>query len=39
VVLTPHNAFNSREALKRKAEQSVGQIEHLRKTGSFLCQL
>lgn len=25
VILTPHNAFNTREALQRKAEQSAGQ--------------
>jgi D-lactate dehydrogenase len=36
VLLTPHNAFNTAEAVARKAEQSIRQIEHHRATGSFL---
>lgn len=36
VILTPHNAFNTREALERKAAQSVEQVEHFLRTGSFL---
>jgi D-lactate dehydrogenase len=36
VLCTPHNAFNTEEAVYRKAEQSVQQIEHFLKTGTFL---
>ena len=36
VILTPHNAFNTAEALERKAEQTVQQIEHFRAHGKFL---
>jgi D-lactate dehydrogenase len=36
VILTPHNAFNTAEAVERKAEQSVQQIEHFLKQGKFL---
>jgi D-lactate dehydrogenase len=36
VILTPHNAFNTREALERKARQSVEQIEHFWAHGRFL---
>lgn len=36
VILTPHNAFNTAEAVQRKAEQSVRQTEHFLQTGSFL---
>lgn len=39
VVLTPHNAFNSQEALRRKAEMSVAQIRQFRETGSFSWQV
>jgi D-lactate dehydrogenase len=28
VIMTPHNAFNTREALARKSEQSVHQLAH-----------
>jgi D-lactate dehydrogenase len=35
-ILTPHNAFNTREALERKAAQSAEQAEHFLRTGSFL---
>jgi D-lactate dehydrogenase len=36
VILTPHNAFNTAEAVERKAEQTVRQIEHFRAHGKFL---
>ncbi len=36
VILTPHNAFNTMEAVERKAQQSVQQIEHFLRTGRFL---
>ncbi|MCX6995834.1 MAG: hydroxyacid dehydrogenase [Kiritimatiellaeota bacterium] len=36
VILTPHNAFNTQEAVVRKAEQSVRQIEHYLRHGCFL---
>lgn len=35
-ILTPHNAFNTAEAIARKGEQSVQQIEHFLKHGHFL---
>ena len=36
VILTPHNAFNTSEAVERKAEQSIQQIRHFKETGAFL---
>lgn len=36
VILTPHNAFNTTEAVARKAEQTVQQIAHFQKHGAFL---
>ena len=36
VILTPHNAFNTAEALSRKTEQSIQQVERFLSTGSFL---
>ncbi len=36
VLFTPHNAFNSQEAVARKAEHSVRQLVHFRETGQFL---
>jgi D-lactate dehydrogenase len=36
VICTPHNAFNTQEAVRRKSEQSLMQIENLRKTGRFI---
>jgi len=36
VLCTPHNAFNTEEAVVRKSEQSVEQIDHFLKTGTFL---
>ena len=35
-ILTPHNAFNTAEALARKTGQSVQQVEHFLSAGSFL---
>jgi D-lactate dehydrogenase len=35
VILTPHNAFNTNEAVGRKAEQSVQQVEHYIKHNNF----
>ena len=37
VILTPHNAFNTTEAVDRKAEQTVQQVLHFQKHGKFLC--
>ena len=36
VLCTPHNAFNTEEAVVRKSEQSVEQIQHILKTRYFL---
>jgi len=36
VILTPHNAFNTRESVERKALQSVQQLEHYMNTKAFL---
>ena len=36
VICTPHNAFNSFEAVERKSDHSVQQIVALRDTGRFL---
>ena len=36
VILTPHNAFNTAEAVERKTEQTVQQIEHFLEHGKFL---
>jgi len=36
VILTPHNAFNTEEAVVRKSEQAVQQVVHFLKTGHFL---
>ena len=35
VLLTPHNAFNTTEAVRRKAEQAVEQVTRFLKTGTF----
>ncbi|PIQ83113.1 MAG: hydroxyacid dehydrogenase [Candidatus Omnitrophica bacterium CG11_big_fil_rev_8_21_14_0_20_64_10] len=35
VLLTPHNAFNTVEALERKAQQSVEAVVQFLKTGTF----
>ncbi len=39
VILTPHNAFNTRESVKRKAEQSVAQIMHYVQYGRFIWEI
>jgi len=36
VILTPHNAFNTREAVERKAEQSAQQVVRFLEQGRFL---
>jgi D-lactate dehydrogenase len=36
VICTPHNAFNSLEAVDRKSEHSARQIVEFRRTGRFL---
>ena len=36
VILTPHNAFNTHEAVKRKTDQSVQQIVNFMEKGHFL---
>jgi len=36
VILTPHNAFNTIEAVDRKADHSIQQINHFLKYGKFL---
>lgn len=35
VILTPHNAFNTREAVERKARQSVEELVRFRQSGGF----
>ncbi|MGC9323761.1 MAG: NAD(P)-dependent oxidoreductase [Desulfomonilia bacterium] len=39
VILTPHNAFNTEEALMRKVKQTIEQIEAFHGTGEFLWPL
>ena len=39
VILTPHNAFNTAEAVERKAEQSLQQVEAFLQNGRFLWPL
>jgi D-lactate dehydrogenase len=39
VIFTPHNAFNSVEALERKARQTMGALEHFLKTGKFVSEI
>jgi D-lactate dehydrogenase len=36
VLFTPHNAFNTRESVARKSEQSIHQIEHFLSRGRFI---
>ncbi len=36
VLFTPHNAFNTLEAVERKSEQSIRTLLHFRQTGQFL---
>ncbi|HVN71919.1 MAG TPA: NAD(P)-dependent oxidoreductase [Desulfomonilia bacterium] len=35
-ILTPHNAFNTRESVERKASMSIFQIENFLKYGEFI---
>lgn len=39
VLLTPHNAFNTLEAVERKAAFTVTQIQHFLKHGDFLWKI
>ena len=36
VILTPHNSFNTVEAVDRKTEQTIQQLEHFLQKGEFL---
>jgi len=36
VIFTPHNAFNTAEAVEKKSEQSIQQLAEFKKTGNFL---
>ncbi|RKZ90697.1 MAG: hydroxyacid dehydrogenase, partial [Candidatus Parabeggiatoa sp. nov. 1] len=36
VILTPHNAFNTQEAVERKSVHSIQQITHFLETGQFV---
>lgn len=38
VILTPHNAFNTHESVKRKSRQTMEQLAHFREHGVFLWQ-
>jgi D-lactate dehydrogenase len=39
VILTPHNAFNTMEAVERKSEMSVRQIQHFIEQKDFLWKI
>ena len=39
VILTPHNAFNTREAVERKVQQSVEQLHRFFETGRFIWEV
>lgn len=39
VILTPHNAFNTHEAVERKAKQSADSIKYFLKTGRFIDEI
>ena len=39
VIFTPHNAFNSHEAVERKAQQSIEQIEYFLENKKFKWQV
>jgi len=39
VILTPHNAFNTREAVERKVQQSVEQLRRFFGTGRFIWEV
>jgi len=36
VIMTPHNAFNTKESVKRKSEQSIEQVMYFIDKGEFL---
>ena len=36
VIFTPHNAFNTSEAVERKSQQSIEQLREFVKTGEFI---
>ena len=36
VILTPHNAFNTSEAVDRKSAHTIQQLKHFRENGEFL---
>ena len=36
VIFTPHNAFNTMEAVDRKSEQSIQQLAELKQNGNFI---
>ena len=39
VIFTPHNAFNTAEAVEKKSEQSIQQLQELKTTGNFLWEI
>ena len=39
VLLTPHNAFNTREAVQRKSEYSINEILYYLKNKDFHCRV
>ena len=39
VICTPHNAFNTHEAVVRKSEQSIRQTENFLQTGHFIWEV
>lgn len=39
VIFTPHNAFNSVEALERKARQTAKSVQYFLKTGCFIREI
>ena len=39
VIFTPHNAFNTTEAVERKSEQSIRQLEEFKRSGNFLWEV
>ncbi len=39
VIFTPHNAFNTSEAVERKSEQSIQQVKEFKLSGNFLWEI
>ena len=39
VIFTPHNAFNTEESVKRKAEQSIEQLNSFFRNREFLWEI